>query len=162
MSRVARVKSTEPVGDESTNVDPKVKHPIPDGFYIPGDFALYVTHNNLWEGSQAQIYNLTKAAFDRLSVDADGNPVLDDDGSQVIKPANGFPAVAHTDGRIIIDREKGVAWLKQYSAAREVRKAAAREAAQRRNSASLLSVARYTVGAAALNSGSPVSDGDDD
>lgn len=125
---------------------PAVRHPIDKDYDLPGDFALYVRHNGLYEGTDAQIYNLSRAAFERPKMDLKTQePIKGDDGEVVMLPPNGFPAIAHTDGRTIIHREQGIEWLKNYQVAQSQRRAGAQERLVQRASTVVLGVGRYTL-----------------
>ena len=136
---------------EVAEVKPKaIKHPIPDGWDTPSEFALYASHNGLHDGSDAQIYNHAKFAFPSEILDKDGNPRLDEDGNRKMRESNGFPVKIHTDGRTIIDREAAVTWLQGYKIHQAQRKATAQERTAIRTQAVVLAVARYTLGRASL------------
>lgn len=130
--------------DAEVNAEPKVKHPIPDGFLKPSDFALYVSHHQLWPGTAAQIFSFTKGAFEQDKLDKDGKAT-----GEKTTP-NGFPAVIHTDGRKIIDRDNAIGWLRDYSVRRAEAKRIAAERTEQRNRSVILSVGRYTLTATKL------------
>lgn len=126
------------------------KHPLPDGYRTPSDFAVHATYDHpekgpRYSGSDASIYSLSKFAFPTQIVDAEGNPKLNDDGSPAMKEPNGFPAIMHTDGRVIIHLEDGLAFLDTYSSNQKAKRAVAAERAANAASARIVSVARYTL-----------------
>lgn len=140
------VEGTVLEADKPAKPVKRVKHPVPDGFETLSEFALRASHLGL-VNSEAQVYNLAKAAADTVVIDKEtGEPKLDDEGNQIIRKGNGFPLTVHTDDRSIVNKEDGLAFLRAYKENRSQRRAAAREAQDRRNRAMVLGVARYVVG----------------
>jgi hypothetical protein len=151
---MARKPKDETATDDATveaevTKEPRIKHPVPDGFDTPSNFALYVRHNELWDGTAAQIYSFTKGAFSehKTKINADGVTefVFGDDGEPEMTTPNGFPAVIHTDERKIINREAAIEWLKDYSLRRASARQIAAQRAEQRNQSVVLSVGRYTL-----------------
>jgi hypothetical protein len=102
------------VVDPETGQEVKVRperHPIPDGWLLPTDFHLYVTHYGVSSVSIPTIYSWINGITEReVSVKGGGTRVI---------PANGFPCEIHSDGRTIIDRDKAIEWIASYNEAKQ-------------------------------------------
>jgi hypothetical protein len=99
----------DPETGEEVKVRPE-RHPIPDGWLLPSDFHLYITHFGVSTVNIQTIYGWIHGITERtVSVRGGGTRVI---------PANGFPCDTHSDGRTIIDRDKAIEWIASYNEAK--------------------------------------------
>lgn len=118
-----RGRQPAPVDPETGEKVKLVKHPVPDGYDVPADFFTYVSFHKITEAGNPTVYSWIRGANAQPVVDAEGNAVLNEDGSPKMTEPNGFPAYTHTDGRTIVDRAAGIEWIKNHEAAKAERDA---------------------------------------
>jgi hypothetical protein len=102
--------------DPETGEEVKVRaerHPIPDGWLLAPDFHIWITHFELSNASIQTVYGWLRGTSDHT--------VTNKKGEVKVIPSNGFPCVEHSDGRIIIDREKAIHWIKLHEEAKTQR-----------------------------------------
>lgn len=118
-----RGRQPAPIDPETGEKVKMVKHPVPDGYDVPADFYIYVSFNKITDAGNPTVYSWIRGANAQPVLDAEGNAVFNEDGSQKMTEPNGFPAYTHTDGRTIVDRAAGIEWIKNHEAAKAERDA---------------------------------------
>lgn len=99
-----------------------IKHPIPMGWELPGEFHAYLAYHGISDTTQQAVYAWTRGANGHTvkTKDKDGNET-----EKYVEP-NGFPCVTHSDGRVIVNRDEAIQWIKDHEEAKRNRIAQAR------------------------------------
>lgn len=117
-----------------------VRHPLPDGWDLPGEFFAYISFYEISDASQQAIYAWTRGAEEHTV------KVKDKEGNETEKvvEANGFPCKKHTDDRVIINRAEAIEWIKAHEEAKRNRVTAARSRELNASTRMIASVCRIT------------------